>query len=145
MAPSHGTEVRLTPNPCGVSSCAFGGRAECLMVKIDTKNTRHASPCGLHNNCKNLFHGRHCDLLTWIPCRGTIQTRLILMQGSLFMLRCRLTAGLSIQYGGPCSGFDFPMSPFVNSPARISSSGARALCCARLPSRALDRSAIRAV
>ena len=52
---SHGTEVRLTPRPSEGDSCAVGRSAMPLTTRIESRNTRHASPSGLGRNRRNLF------------------------------------------------------------------------------------------
>src|SRR5712691_13101715 len=51
----HGTEVRLTPSPSEGDSCAVGRSAMPLTTRIESRNTRHASPSGLGRNRRNLF------------------------------------------------------------------------------------------
>src|SRR5216684_2741648 len=54
-ASAHGTEVRLTPRPSEGDSCAVGRSAMPLTTRIESRNTRHASPSGLGRNRRNLF------------------------------------------------------------------------------------------
>src|SRR5258707_15371087 len=70
----HGTEVRLTPPPSEADSCALGRSAMPLTTRIESWNTRHASPSGVDRNWRNLFP----PLSPWFvnldsePCCGEV-------------------------------------------------------------------------
>jgi hypothetical protein len=50
-----GSEVRLTPRPSEVGSCAIGHGTMPLTTGIKCRNALHASPFGAGGNRRNLF------------------------------------------------------------------------------------------